>query len=240
MKLHNGFSTSTAGNLEVYFADASTSLSWPTGWTLIGTVSVSGFAAHTTKVVEQAWSPPGTGHFCLLARWVSASDPMAVAEGTDIEANVRNNNNIVWRNVNVVDLAGDQSSDATVIVRNDSDQRVPATLTIGGPRGGLRPSFTTQGQVLVRFDDRLADVWQKSGHKGSGFKRDGNLLLVGREGAWIDNLILPPHFEGRMTLRFRKLPSTQKRVFELDVTQSAGTRTIGGVSYEIHTERHHH
>ena len=43
-------------------------------------------------------APATEGHFCLLARWVSATDPIT-GEGADITANVRNSNNIVWRNL---------------------------------------------------------------------------------------------------------------------------------------------
>ena len=144
VKLHNGFGVSTSGNLELYYAHASVSLTWPTAWTLIDSVPVSGFAAHSTRIVEIPWSNlPGTGHYCLLARWVSASDPMASAEGPDINVNVRNNNNLVWRNLNIVDLAPDGSGDVSMIVMNPfRDSRV-FSLTI-------RPSLPQPETILPR------------------------------------------------------------------------------------------
>ena len=102
VKLHNG-GGATSGTLELYWAHSSTGLAWPATWTLAGTVPVTTFAAASTQIVEIPWHTPASapsteGHFCLLARWVSASDPIA-GEGPDIGSNVRNSNNLVWRNL---------------------------------------------------------------------------------------------------------------------------------------------
>jgi len=51
VKMHNGGSTATQGNLEVYWANASISLTWPGSWTLLSSVPVSGFGSHSTTVV---------------------------------------------------------------------------------------------------------------------------------------------------------------------------------------------
>ena len=105
VKLDNGGPTSS-GNLERYYADASTSLTWQSAWTLISSQPVSTVQNRFSEIVEFRWDNlPGLGHYCLLARWNSPlDDPMTNTEGPNIEANVRGNNNIVWRNLNIVDL----------------------------------------------------------------------------------------------------------------------------------------
>ena len=81
VKLHNGGSTPTNGNLELWYANASVSLSWPNSWTQLATIPVNSFAAHSTKVVEAQWDNlPGVGHYCMIARWVSSADPMTSPE----------------------------------------------------------------------------------------------------------------------------------------------------------------
>src|SRR5262249_22892410 len=55
VKLHNGGAAAANGNLELYFAQASSGLSWPGDWTLLTTIPVNGFAAHSTRVVEAQW-----------------------------------------------------------------------------------------------------------------------------------------------------------------------------------------
>jgi hypothetical protein len=240
IKLHNGASTAMSGNLELYYADASTSLTWPAAWTLIGTVPVNNLAGHGTQVVEQQWSSiPGTGHFCLLARWVTPSDPMATAEGSDINANVRNNNNLVWRNVNIIDLTSpDAVDEASLIVRNP-DQRSPITLSLGvGWRGDDRqPSFLQVGDVSIRLDDLLREAWEQGGSSGTGFEQDNYGLRVGNEGADISGLVLQPGAQGRLYIRMQRLPSTPRGTYWLEVVQIVGRRPAGGVTYEIHTDR---
>jgi hypothetical protein len=239
VKLHNGSTSPASGNLELYFANASVSLNWPTAWTPIGTVAVTGFAAGSTRVVEQAWTnlPTTPGHYCLLARWVSPTDPMATAEGPDINANVRANNNLVWRNMDIVDLQPDESADVFFSVRNSSRERAIGTLLFRGPTGGRQPSFLEHGEVVVKLDDKLAAAWKEGGGKGTGQQGDKEGIRFGREGGRLENLVLPPGFEGRVTVRLRRLPTTPRRDFGLDIEYQTSGKTVGGVSYEIHTDR---
>jgi hypothetical protein len=248
VKLHNGGSVAANGNLELYWANASTGLSWPVDWNLLATIPVNGFAAHGTRIVEHAWNNlPGTGHYCMLARWVSVADPMTFPETSDINANVRNNNNLVWRNLNIVDLVKDGSDTVLMIVRNSSKERAAHSLVIRAPRGEAQHSFLREGQVIVQLDDTLTRAWRRGGARGQGFKAVEGGFLVSEAGAVFDNLILDRQQFGRVRLTFRKLPTTPKRQYLVDTIQyetaraglssaSSGPRLVGGVSYEIHTD----
>lgn len=243
VKIHNGFNTSTSGSLELYWANASTGLSWPANWNLLTSISVSGFVAHSTRVLEAQWSnTPGPGHFCLVARWVSSSDPMATTETTDINANVRGNNNIVWRNLNIINLVPDASVDADFIVRNVTKNRLGSTLVIRTPKGEGKNSFIRHGLVMVRLQDAFVKAWRRGGGKGSGFKRNGNDLVINGEAATIDNVLLEPNQIVYLKIVFKRLPKTPRKPFIVDVVQYSGTgaryrKVIGGVSYEVHTDR---
>lgn len=73
-------------------------------------------------VVEIPWYPPDVndydcggqaGHFCLLARIETATSApfgMTFAEGVNVGTNTRNNNNIAWKNVTIVDEETDDSA----------------------------------------------------------------------------------------------------------------------------------
>ncbi len=248
VKLHNGGSTTASGNLELYWANASTGLSWPADWNLLGTIPVSGFAAHSTRVVEQQWTNlPGTGHYCMLARWVSAADPMTHPETSDINANVRKNNNLVWRNLNIIDLVKDELDIALMIVRNSGKERAAHSLVIRAPRSEAQHSFLREGQVIAQLDESLTRAWRQGGARGQGFKAVEGGFLISGDGAVFDNLILDRQQVGRVRLTFRKLPTTPKRQYLVDTIQyeltriglssaSSGPRLVGGVSYEIHTD----
>ncbi|HEV8610593.1 MAG TPA: M12 family metallo-peptidase [Thermoanaerobaculia bacterium] len=244
-KLHNGFNASTSGNLELYWANAAAGLGWPANWTLLATIPVASFAAHSTRVVEGQWnSVPGPGHFCLIARWVSPSDPMAVAETADINANVRGNNNIVWRNVNIVALPPDAEADAAFAIRNVDRARSAVSLFIGPPASEAGRSFTRYGQVAVRLDEALLRAWTRGGSRGKGFRAKGKTFLVSSpDGALFENLVLDPGAVGHVTLLFRRLAHTPAQTFLIDAIQLRGTEGrradrggVGGVRYEVHTE----
>lgn len=89
-----------SGVLRVYRTTPGGGATWPTHWTEIGASSV--IAAPGVTTVTIPWTGvPGPGHFCLIARWISDSDPMTV-EGPSIPINASHNNNIAWRNVDSV------------------------------------------------------------------------------------------------------------------------------------------
>lgn len=249
-KLHNGLASTTSGNLEIYYADASTSLQWPAGWHLIQSVPVTGFTSHSTRIVEAQWSTlPGKGHFCLLARWNSPSDPLTNAETADIDHNVRYNNKLVWHNVNIVDLGSSDHAEAVVNVRNLRNRVAPVTLQIVTPRG--EPNFLQQGHIRLQFDPRLLALWRKGGTKGEGF---GDTKLqwfdVPIGGAKFENILLKPKASGQLKLTFSRPANMSNQVFTVRVVQlqpAAASLTrettlplkaevVGGVTYEIHTE----
>jgi hypothetical protein len=111
-------------NVSLYFSKASTGLVWPTHWNdyyqttsagsvlhgdLINTVNVPSIAPGGTYTVEIPWFPPNPAnfdvdehHFCLISRITTPADPMfSELSGVGVWTNVKNNNNIVWKNVSV-------------------------------------------------------------------------------------------------------------------------------------------
>jgi hypothetical protein len=248
VKWHNG-GGATTGNVELYWANASTGLSWQTNWNLLTSIPVSSFAANSTKIVEAPWnSLPGTGHYCMVARWVSGSDPMTNPETTDINGNVRNNNNIVWRNLNIVDLAPDPAEDVNFIVRNTGRERTTISLAIRPPKNELQNSFMRYGQVIIRFDNALMKAWRLGGNKGKGFRSFGSgIVITDPNGAVFENFVVNREFVGKVNLTFKRLPTTPRRSFIIDVAQFSpqrvstntarySSKVTGGISYEIHTD----
>ncbi len=245
-KLHNGANTPSTGTLEVYWANASTSLSWPTGWTNLANIALT-IQANSTKIVEAPWtSLPATGHFCLLARWVSASDPMASPETNDIEQNVRKNNNLAWRNLNIVSLADAPRADESLILRGvNPDFRT--SLQVKATRTTLGGSFLAEGQIIVTFDDVLQRAWERGGSRGKGFRQVGkNFLITNASSAIFENISLKENQIGQVHTSFQTFKErTPQRTYLIDMIQLAvpfgeggdsKPRVIGGVSYQISTE----
>jgi len=130
---NNSCETSTGADLlKLYWAKANTSLSWPQHWDgslfindpitnqdilmgdEVGTLAIPSLSPGESKIIEFEWVVPNPEdyeninvnpwHFCLLSRIVSVDDSMTYLEGTSINQNVKNNNNIAWKNTTVVDL----------------------------------------------------------------------------------------------------------------------------------------
>jgi hypothetical protein len=232
VKLHNGGGAAT-GHLHLYYANASISLTWPSGWTEIADIPVS-IGASTSKIVEQQWATlPGIGHYCMVARWVSASDPMTFPEGADINQNVRQNNNIVWRNLNIVDMTSPDEQNIQADFIADKEATIKITFDDKFPK----KSFVPNGILLVSFDDSTA---QKIGDnvKGSGFKMsDKNKYeITSEKGATFQFPTLNNNYKGTIKLTLRKTSDTPAGKYYLNIIQTRGSKTIGGVSYQINTD----
>jgi len=237
VKLLNG-GASMSGNLELFYANASTSLSWPSNWTLIESKPVT-MAASTSDIIEFNWSSlPGEGHYCLVAKWVSASDPMAVAEGPNIAENARNNNNIVWRNVNIAPMSSGDS--------------YASELDFEGRSSIIRLSFNNDkytqyinqqfikdaGNIQLQFDEHTNFLIKKGRIKLKGLKetKNGYKVISSNECYLKINEIDQP-YKGKMKLNFSSNIKSPKRKYDLNVNQQIeGKKGNGGVFYEINLE----
>jgi hypothetical protein len=113
VKMLNDGDLSEAGDLELYFADASTQLNDPSNWTLIDAQSATFNTG--TRVSDFPWSSlPGTGHYCLMARW---NNDGSALNFTSIDGFVRGDGGVIWRNVNIVGTDGLDQGDEPLIVR---------------------------------------------------------------------------------------------------------------------------
>jgi hypothetical protein len=246
VKLHNGSNSTHNGQLDLRFARAATGLSWPADWTAVsGTPVAVSIPAHSTKIVEVAWSnvpnnPDHDQHYCMVAMWTGdAADPMAVALNSDINADTKNNNNVVWRNMDVVNMSPDASSDASFDMRNVSREKAILGLTINSPRDPRLISFFKYGQIIVSFDDKNLDLVKRGFKEQPGVKLDGNKFIVsGPNGVTFSNIAVPGGFEGKVRLTFHLNKDAPKRMYKVAATQTQAAATnmriVGGVSFEIY------
>lgn len=156
--------------VKLYWADASTALLWPMHWNQIGTVVVGSLPPGGEVDVSLPWNPPGTGHFCLLSRIDSVQDPMTFPEGLDVNFNTRFNNNIVWKNVNIVDLVPFQAVPVEFIVRNVRADSARLRLRFREPEAQRGDPFVRRGKLVVTLDDALAERWKVTGQEAEGVK----------------------------------------------------------------------
>jgi len=233
VKLHNG-GVAASGNLEVYIAKASVSLTWPGAWTLVNTVPVNINAA-TTQIVEIPWnSLPGDGHYCMVARWVSAADPIA-GETADIGANTRNSNNIIWRNLNIEEMDADEDEKVETFQVQSNGER-SFSIRFRDEALWPKPKFTATGRVFIEMDKNLYAAWKKGGAKGTGIRDSDNRVEIVAPTATLDNITLQTREPLQVIIRFVKTKNTisDRYSFTVEQTDAKGNAS-GGVSYEIYT-----
>ncbi len=248
-----------SGTLKLYWAKASVSLGWPAPWdgsvtapalmgSLIGSQPVT-VAGGAVTILSFPWTPPDPSdyaafgadrtHFCLLARIeLSGTAPfgMTTPETGNLYGNVQANNNIVWKNISIVDTDGDGARFAEVVIGPAGGGR---HLVFETPRRDGTTIFDW-GHVVVEFRGDALKPWVKSGIKGAGVEQlsDGRLVILG-PGARIDRPALDPDQYGTMHVLF--VPSGRRRslgarVFPLDVRESdAKNVPLGGQRFLFKT-----
>jgi hypothetical protein len=246
-KLQNG-GEQTAGNLEFWVADISTTLSWPGSFTLLGSVPVADLPAHSAQIVPPLeWTPASAGSYGLLARWVSDADPIPAPASSSVDTYVRGSNNVVWRNMTVLTLApGAESAPVSVGVENVGQNRSVSSFVIRPSDANPAHSYFRHGEIIVQLDDGLLRAWERTGYQGSGFERAGKRLrITDPNGAVLDGLLLDPGLHANLMMQFRVDRSeSTKGKYHVDVIQQQldeiGTRRqFGGVGFEVQVMGRH-
>ncbi len=123
----------TANNVtaQVFWSEVST-LVTPNMWNPIGTTNPITVPDDDSLVVADGltWAEadiPAEGHYCFIAILDHAADPAPVlpASFPSFSAFIRDNNNVAWRNFNVIDDIDDPSGDPSVqdfLIANFPDQ----------------------------------------------------------------------------------------------------------------------
>ncbi len=136
-------------------------------------------------ILQIPWYPPNPadfgcfgdpGHFCLLSRIETATTSpfgMTFVEGANVSDNTRNNNNIAWKNLTVVDSFAGALAFSSVLIRNVFTVRVPTTLRLVARGGGFEPTFLDFGRAYLNIGPKLYDAWLAGGGNGQGIESLG-------------------------------------------------------------------
>ncbi|MBB5956636.1 hypothetical protein FHS29_003222 [Saccharothrix tamanrassetensis] len=225
------------GTLKVYRTTPGGSTNWHPvtlgDWTFIGqeTLSVPSGPGAVAKV---KWTPvPGPGHFCLLARWVSATDPMGYPETANTALNTRQNNNIAWRNFNTFRVKPHGPVKTPYAVGNATERPIKTDLVISSPERPLAGS----GRVIIDLGPRLFALWRSTGGQGEGVKQVGEtqVEVADPKRAVLRGLPINPGERHVAELTF--VGGAEPGEFVQHVVQEVNGEDIGGVGYHITVEK---
>ena len=253
-----------SGDVKLYWAKASSGLSWPTPWdgsvtmpalmgNPIGSKPTGSVSAGGFTVLEFPWNPPNPAdygafgadrsHFCLLSRIETSATPpfgMTFPETMSLGDNVRNNNNIVWKNITVVDEVPGIGIAGWVGVDNYTPDPMIAKLVFRVPKDEpSRPSVFDWGQVYVDLGPELFRRWDSGGRAGSGVSSTGGTeLLVRMSGATVENIPMSPGEVFTVRVRFvpgqsALVPGVLKMSLEHYAKAHGAETLVGGQTFVL-------
>jgi len=248
---NRGCNDAPTANVKLYWAKASTGLGWPQPWDgtvtipapmggSIGTLSTGTVVGHGQVILEFPWRVPNPrdyavfggdrSHFCLLARIETSANPpygMHTPEGPNLNTNVMNNNNIVWKNVTIANSnsssSGGRIGSVTVnIVPVEKRETSIIKLVFTSPSRDKVSTIFKRGIVRVNLGKVLYDKWKKGNSVGYGIREDTeNSLIISENNAWIGNILLKSSDFHTIDFLFEPHANVQETnsIFYLDVTQ---------------------
>lgn len=263
-------SAATGNRLKLYWAKASTGLSWTFPWTSamygcagtpvsiggqIGTKIIASVSAGGFTTMTYAWTPPkpadyvpcfggDASHFCLLARIENSSIipyGMSFPETTDLWNNVRNNNNIVWKNVSIVDALPDMTLIRTSVLfagakflnRNFET----ADLRFNMPEEKGNNNILDVADVDIDLGD-FTKAWLSSGGRVEGGKiyedKEGKTIIrLSSPKGTIYGIPIAGDQIGSITLVIMPRTFSAGKLFLFDIQQMDKGGAIGGERFDI-------
>jgi subtilisin family serine protease len=240
-----------AGNatLKLYWAKASSGLSWGAPWDgsvvvpalmggAIGSKPTGMVAANGETIVQFDWSPPDPSlyssfgsdqfHFCLLARIeTSATAPYGMTFPEmigNLWGNVQNNNNIVWKNMIVRDDVAGNAGLSGILVANYSRKEELTKIVFTIPESDKKINLYQYGDLTIILSDRLYKKWKEMGGRSEGVEIRGNEFKITSPNAWIGNFMMKPNEIYGLQVRYKlnKKPNIKNLkdfAFNFDVQQ---------------------
>lgn len=250
--------------LTLNWAKAGTSLSWPGNWdgsltspalmgNSVGTQNIPVIRPQGSTIVEFQWFPPNPAdynginnepfHFCLLARQVSLIDPMTSPEGANLNANVRNNNNIAWKNITVVDMMQRRQFMGSIIeIRNSTRLAANQSIEINIDQSQLFAEKMFNNNLVLKVDEKLRERFARISKNNKGLKplnEKGEYVLTSLP-IIIDGILLEKQESRQISIEFR---GGEKMRFREPININVIQRTedkrniVGGVTYTVVTEK---
>jgi len=253
--------------LKLYWAKASTSLGWPAPWDgtqtnnnnavmggTIDTKDIPILQPGESRVIKFTWHIPDPSnyqedqnttnhwHFCLLGEITSSVDNLTSPLTNDLHTNVRNNNNLAWKNLTVLDLEPNSNSNtftATVGVGNPYNTSHAFYLELKKDASEAGKAIYEEAEVKLKMDDVLYEAWERGGKVAQETEdtEDVKKKKVKDNNVILDNIYFLPNEQGKLTLSFNFLTKelTNKEKYHYYLIQHDATtgKVIGGETYLI-------
>lgn len=253
--------------VQLSWAKAATDLFWPHHWNgdfrinnipfggVVDTLNIPVLQPGEETVVTFNWQVPDPNdfttintepwHFCLLSRIIATNDPMTFTESANLVDNTRNNNNIAWKNITVVDVSPDTIGDLNnnigglIAVGNPFDHPKVFNLEMIKEDTETGKAIFEEAEVGIKMDDILFGAWVRGGKQSHllGETQDEKRKIIKGNNIILKNISFEAHERGKLYLSFNFLTKelTEKSNFRYHVIQKDALtgKIIGGETFEI-------
>lgn len=251
--------------LKVYWSVAGTNQSWPTAWGgsfgtsnlpyggFIGSETIPQLAPGQEVVLQFEWFPPNpanynnpnstSNNFGLLARVVSDDDPISFSDGTNITEYVKQNNNVGWKNINIVDINPlSPKTSASFLISNQSEDEQTYVIEFVEEGISSEKSLYEEAEIGIVLDNIILNKWAIGGSSFENIKftKSPNFNIIDGINSKLDNISLQPGESGLLELTFNFLTKelTNKEMYEYNIFQrdKNTNEIIGGANILIRKE----
>ena len=269
---NRGQKKSPESRVSAFWAKAGTNLQWPEAWTgqmMIENIPVGGTVpslgivpplepGQSAKVVIK-WPTPNPEdfsiitneavggrnlwHFCLLLMISDRNDSLTYPKLPDIYRHVAYNNNVVQKNVTIVNIGAGSSYEGAVSVINHLKTKEAYSLDVIELPNAINGSSNTlfdNARVQLRMAPKILAAWNEGGNKGVKIKSTGNphiQELISSNGS-LDSIKLAPRDIDlvKLSVNFKTvLPfgSNPEKYAILLRQKDKNGEVIGGETFEI-------
>ncbi len=249
---------SSEDEVKLYWSYAGISQNWPSGWDgttisggLIGTQTIPELGPGQEAILEFVWYPPNptsapnpvslSGNFGLLARIISDDDPITFTNGSNINNYVKRNNNVAWKNINVVDMVGTPKTSASFTISNMTENTETYSLELVEENPAANKLLYEEAEIGIVMDSILYDKWAAGGSSISNADatKEPNIKRVSGELPKLDNITLAPGESGMIEFTFNFLTKEliEKNKYECNLIQKdSNGEIVGGATIQINKE----
>ncbi len=266
VRIVNNSCETSSGEEEVklYWSKAAAGQTWPYNWSgnhypnngpiigdIIGVDNIPVLASGEEAVLSFSWNVPNPEdyennsnspwHFCLLARIVSSEDPMTFLETSNLANNVRYNNNIAWKNVNVIDAGPHTSPRGRMAVGNlgGAESRV-FSINFNTFLSEEGVNILEEAEVYVKLQENLWDIWADGNFASQSIQivdEENKRIRVLEDNARLLNMDFSPEDWGLIDIEINFLTDevSDETNYGLDITQidTETQELMGGVGFQI-------
>ena len=260
VRIKNNGCQPSSGNdeLKLYWAKAGTGLGWPAHWNgsltnpimgdMIGSEVIPSIPPGEEVIIEIPWYVPNPDdyaginpepwHFCLLARIESTQDPMTFQETNNVYKNTHNNNNIAWKNMEVVDLQSNDNPRAAIAIGSIHEEETSYMLEFNCLQDDSIGNIFNEAEITVRMDDNTWEKWLDGEQIGEGIEvTEEKVVQLIEQDATIGNLVFEPYEFSTITVNFNFLTEKAREYFsyKFNVIQykQDSDEIIGGETYSV-------